>query len=58
VLSALPDERELGLVIGVFVDLSMIELGGADRLRWFEQRSPLFAQLRIGGELTMLGDPN
>jgi hypothetical protein len=56
-LVAIPEERELRLVVGVLVDLAVIELGDADGLRRFEEHSPLSAEPRIRREIPVLGDP-
>lgn len=38
------EEGELRLVVGVLIDLAVIELGGADDMRWFDERSSLFPE--------------
>lgn len=43
VLGGLVREAQLGLVVGVLVDLAVIELGDADRLRSFKQRPNTFS---------------
>jgi len=57
VLVASTEEGELGLVVGILVDLAVIELGGADNLRWPEELSSLLAEPGVGCEIPMLRDP-
>jgi hypothetical protein len=47
VFRASAEEGELRLVVAVLVDLAVKELGGAGRLRRFEERSPVFAEAYV-----------
>ena len=57
VLGARAQEGELWLVVGVLVDLAVIELGGADYLRGFDDGSPLFAKPHVRRQIAMLRNP-
>jgi hypothetical protein len=56
-LSAVPEKRKLGAMVGVLVDLPMVELRGLNGLPRRKQSPPLFSQPGIRCELAMLVDP-